>query len=75
MFFWKLSYERVFCRNRHILEAVFVKRHVTFCWRRCLRECVMFRKNINTTPATVRRHSGIGSPCNTSLGFTDPRLS
>jgi hypothetical protein len=51
-----------------------VRRHMIFCWSRHLRGGMMFRKNINITPQTVRG-SCIGSPYNASLVFTDLHLS
>lgn len=65
-------------------RSCLVKGHVMFCWSECLRWGMLFRKNLNITPQTVREwftlqsftglcwwHSYIGTLCNTWLVFTD----
>ena len=66
VFFWKVSYERMFLL-RQTCERMFCweqtrgvfpetaqkKRHVMFCWSRCLRGLVMFGKGISITQQTV----------------------
>ena len=52
-----------------------VKGHVISYWSRCLRGWVMFRKNMNIAPQTVRWCPCIGVPCNALLVFTDDALA
>jgi hypothetical protein len=73
MFSWTLSYERMFCQSSHL------RGHMMLCWSRPLSGCVMFRKNINISPADSERTllhcyamqplAGLWYPCNTLLVF------
>jgi hypothetical protein len=53
-----------------------VRGHAMFCWKKTLeRGCVMFRKDINRTPQTVRGYSCVAMPCNAFLVLTGLRCS
>lgn len=87
MVFWILSSKRIFCWSRQVRMIFFeickwcfsgsclVKGHVVYCWSRHLRDSMVLTKYTKITLPTVRECSLIGSPCNSSLAFTNNIVS